>query len=272
MSGKRIKNLSPIKSLANHRPLIFALAKREIDSRYKGSAAGVLWSFVNPLLMLGVYTFVFSVIFQSKWNGGNGSKTEFALVLFVGLIFFGLFSEVVARAPILILSNVNYVKKVIFPIEVLVYVALSAALFQFIASMAIWLVFHCVFFGFPPLTILLLPFVVLPLLMFALGVSWIFASLGVYIRDMPQVVAIGLTVLMFLSPIFYSAASIPAEYRNLLQLNPLTYAIEVARDVMIWGKPLLWMAWLKQMFSASVVFFAGFIWFQKTRDGFADVL
>ena len=272
MFTNRLKNLSPIKSLANHRTLIFDLAKREIDSRYKGSVAGLLWSFFNPLLMLGVYTFVFSIIFQSKWAGGSGSRTEFALVLFAGLIFFGLFSEVIGRAPVLILGNVNYVKKIIFPVEILAYVAMASALFQFLASMFIWLIFYSIFFGLPPLTIFLLPLVVLPLLMLTLGLSWIFASLGVYLRDTPQVVAIGITILMFLSPIFYSTASVPSDYRYLLQLNPLTFSIETARDVMMWGKPILWMAWLKQIFVAIFVFCTGFFWFQKTRDGFADVL
>jgi len=272
MANNRKRFLSPIRSLVDHRALILDLARREIDSRYKGSVAGLLWSFFNPLLMLGVYTFVFSVIFQSKWAGGSGSKTEFALVLFAGLIFFGIFSEVVGRAPTLILGNVNYVKKIIFPVEILSYVVTASALFQFLASMFVWLVFYFIFFGLPPLTIFLLPFVMLPALMLTLGCSWMLASLGVYLRDTPQVVAIGITILMFLSPVFYSTASVPANYHYLLQLNPLTFIIETARDVMIWGKPIVWTAWLKQFIIATLVFFAGFVWFQKTRDGFADVL
>ena len=272
MSIVRANIISPFTSFIKHRALIFDLAKREIASRYKGSAAGLLWSFFNPLLMLAVYTFVFSIIFQSKWAGGSGSKTEFALVLFAGLIVFGLVSEVIGRAPVLIVGNINYVKKIIFPIEILPYVALVSAFFQFLASIFVWLVFYCVFFGLPPITIFLLPLVMFPIVLLILGFSWMLASLGVYLRDTPQVIAISITILMFLSPIFYSTASIPADYRELLQLNPLTFTIETVRDVMLWGKPILWMDWLKQTGAAIFIFVMGFAWFQKTRGGFADVL
>lgn len=272
MFADRFNITSPVQSFVKHRTLIFDLAKREVASRYKGSAAGLLWSFFNPLLMLAVYTFVFSVIFQSKWAGGSGSKTEFALVLFAGLIVFGLVSEIIGRAPVLIVGNVNYVKKIIFPLEILIYVAGMSAIFQLLASIFVWLVFYCIFFGVPPLTILLLPLVIFPVFLMTLGFSWFLASLGVYLRDTPQVVAIIVTILMFLSPIFYSSNSIPENYRYLIQLNPLTFAIETARDVMLWGKPVVWMAWLQQTAAALFIFWIGFTWFQKTRGGFADVL
>lgn len=263
---------APLQPLIKHHRLILDLAKREITSRYKGSAAGLLWSFFNPLLMLAVYTFVFSVIFQSRWAGGSGSKTEFALVLFAGLIIFGLFSEVISRAPVLIISNVNYVKKIIFPIEILPYVALISAFFQFLASTLIWLIFYLIFFGIPHITILLLPLALIPITLLTLGISWLLASLGVYIRDTPQFVAISITILMFLSPIFYSTASIPENYRILLEFNPLTFSIETARDVMLWGKSIQWQKWLEQVILSILIFSIGFTWFQKTKGGFSDVL
>jgi lipopolysaccharide transport system permease protein len=264
--------LSPIKSFIKNRSLIIDLAKREVSSRYKGSAAGLLWSFFNPLLMLAVYTFVFSVIFQSRWAGGSGSKTEFALVLFSGLIVFNLFSEVINKAPVLIIGNINYVKKIIFPLEILPYVALVSSIFQLFASIVVWLVFYVVFFGIPPITILLLPIALIPLILLILGSSWILASLGVYIRDTPQFVAIGITIMMFLSPIFYSASSIPIEYRQILQFNPLTFSIETARNLMIWGGSINWMNWMRQAIFSVAVFWVGYTWFQKTKGGFADVL
>ncbi len=263
---------TPIRVFFKYRGLIADLAKREIVSRYKGSIAGLLWSFLNPLLMLAVYTFVFSIIFQSKWSGGNGSRTEFALVLFAGLIIFGLFSEVISRAPVLIIGNINYVKKIIFPIEILPYIALASAFFQFMVSTFVWIIFYIIFFGVPHASIFLLPITLLPLILLTLGISWILASLGVYIRDTPQFVAIIITILMFLSPIFYSTTSIPVEYRKLLEINPLTFSIETARDVMLWGKSINWKAWFQQAVVSASVFWIGFAWFQKTKGGFSDVL
>lgn len=211
--------------------------------------------------MLAVYTFVFSIIFQSKWSGGNGSRTEFALVLFAGLIIFGLFSEVISRAPVLIIGNINYVKKIIFPIEILPYIALASAfsiygehfcldniLYYFLWRSA------CKYF--------LLPITLLPLILLTLGISWILASLGVYIRDTPQFVAIIITILMFLSPIFYSTTSIPVEYRKLLEINPLTFSIETARDVMLWGS-LLIEGMEPASCRVSIRLLIGFAWFQN---------
>lgn len=272
MRKDSIDMLAPLKILLNYRVLIVDLAKREVVSRYKGSIAGLLWSFLNPLLMLAVYTFVFGMVFQSQWPGGSGSKAEFALVLFAGLIIFGLFSEVISRAPVLIVGNINYVKKIIFPIEILPYIALASAFFQFLVSILVWLIFYMLFFGVPHASIVLLPITLLPLMLLTLGVSWTLASLGVYIRDTPQFVVVMVTVLMFLSPVFYSTASIPVEYRKLLEINPLTFSIETARDVMLWGKSIKWVAWIQQTFVSAFVFWMGFAWFQKTKGGFSDVL
>ena len=174
---------------------------------------GLLWSFFNPVLMLAVYTFVFSVVFKARWAGGSDSKTEFALVLFAGLLVFNLFAECVNRAPGLILSNVNYVKKVIFPLEILPVVALGSAGFHFLISLVVWSIFYLLFFGIPPATILLLPLILIPLVLITLGISWLLASLGVYLRDVSQIIGVVTTVLMFLSPIFYPIVALPEEYR-----------------------------------------------------------
>ncbi|MGK5066907.1 ABC transporter permease [Janthinobacterium sp. RT4P48] len=255
-----------------NRALISALVRREVVGRYRGSMMGILWSFFNPILMLAVYTFVFSVVFKSRWAGGSDSKTEFALVLFSGLIVFNLFAECINRAPSLILNNVNYVKKVVFPLEVLPLVALGSALFHTIISLIVWMVAYLVLFGMPHATVLLLPLVIMPLILFVLGLSWALASLGVYLRDVSQVIGIVTTVLMFLSPIFYSTSSLPEQYRPLLQLNPMTPVIEQVREVLFWGR-LPDMGFLMIYLAASAaIAMLGFAWFQKTRKGFADVL
>ena len=259
-------------SIMRYRALILEMIKREVIGRYRGSIMGLLWSFFTPVLMLMVYTFVFSVVFQARWAGGSGSKTEFAVVLFIGMIIFGLFSECINRAPSLILSNTNYVKKVIFPLEILPVVSLGAALFHFAISMLVWLLFYVVLFGVPSIQTLWLPVVLLPLLLMCLGVSWFLASLGVYLRDVGQAIAVVTTALMFMSPVFFPAVAMPEAFRPYLYLSPLTYFIEQSRELLIWQGGMDWFTWVK-MFGLSLVVSAfGFAWFQKTRKGFADVL
>ena len=233
---------------------------------------GLAWSFFNPLLMLAVYTFVFSVVFKARWNPASDSKMEFALVLFAGLLVFNVFSECLNRSPSLILSNANYVKKVVFPLEILPLVALGSALFHMAISFAVWLLFYLVVFGLPPPTLLLFPLVLMPLLLLTLGLSWLFASLGVYLRDIAQVVGPVTTTLMFLSPIFYSLSSLPESYRPLLSLNPVGLAIEQARNVLMFGKAPQWEVFALYLAATALVAWLGFAWFQKTRRGFADVL
>lgn len=261
-----------VASLFRNRALIAALVKREVIGRYRGSMLGILWSFFNPVFMLAVYTFVFSVVFKARWGSGGDSKTEFALVLFTGMLVFGLFSECVTRAPGLILANVNYVKKVIFPLEILPCVALGSSLFHMLISLGVWLLFYVSLFGLPGPTALLFPVVLFPLILLTLGLTWLLAALGVYLRDVSQLIGILTTALMFLSPIFFPASSLPAEVRPLLDLNPLTPAIEGARDVLIWGHVPDWGLLLDNLLVGALVAWLGFAWFQKTRKGFADVL
>jgi lipopolysaccharide transport system permease protein len=259
-------------SLWRNRGLIKASANREVLGRYRGSVMGILWSFFNPLFMLSVYTFVFSSVFKARWNSGSDSKTEFALVLFAGLIIFNLFAECINRAPGLILSNVNYVKKVVFPLEILPWVAISSALFHGTISLLVWLAAYAVFFGNPHATALYLPLVILPFVLLIMGLTWALASLGVYLRDVSQFIGITTTSMMFLSPIFYPASALPENYRFLLYLNPLTPVIEQTRDVLFWGKTPDFEMIGVYMLVAIIIAWLGFAWFQKTRKGFADVL
>jgi lipopolysaccharide transport system permease protein len=259
-------------SLWDNFPLVRQMVKREIVGRYRGSFLGLLWSFVNPVLMLTIYTFVFSIVFKARWGQGSGDKFEFALLLFAGLIVFNLFSECVSRAPSLILGNVNYVKKVIFPLEILPWVALGSALFHAGISLVVLLVFLAVVSPTVSWIILLLPVVMLPLLPLIMGLSWLLASIGVFVRDIGQFVGMVMTVLMFMSPIFYPASALPESIRDYLFINPLTFIIEQARDVMMWGKLPNWSGLAIYSGISMLVAWAGLLWFQKTRKGFADVL
>lgn len=261
-----------IASFWRNRNLIRSLVKREVIGRYRGSIMGILWSFFNPLFMLAVYTFVFGIIFKSRWNPTSDSKTEFALVLFVGLMMFNIFADCINRAPGLVISNANYVKKVVFPLEVLPWVSLGAALFHAMVSLLVWMIAYLVIFGAPHASILMLPVVVVPLILFTMGLSWLLSSLGVYLRDVSQFIGIATTVLMFLSPIFFPATALPEDYRQILFINPLTPAIELARDVLFWGKAPDWTMLGIYYLMTVMTAWLGFAWFQKTRKGFADVL
>src|SRR3569623_40 len=259
-------------SIWGNRQLIAQMAKREVAGRYRGSVMGIAWSFFNPLLMLTVYTFFFSVVFKARWIGGTGSKTEFALILFAGLMVFNFFAECINRAPTLILSNSNYVKKVVFPLEILPSVILVSALFHLAVSLGVWVLFFLVFFGLPPASVFLFPIVLLPLLLLTLGISWFIASLGVYLRDLSQIVGVVTTALMFLSPVFYPIAILPETVQPFVQLSPLTLTVEQWRNVLIWGKPNEWGKWFSHLVTSFGLLSFGFNWFQKTRKGFADVL
>ncbi len=259
-------------SLWSHRHLISSLVRREVIGRYRGSVLGILWSFFNPVFMLAVYTFVFSVVFKARWANAGESKAEFALVLFAGLLIFNLFAECVNRAPTLILTNANFVKKVVFPLEILPWVTFGAALFHAFISLGVWLIFSLFVVGLPPATILMFPLVLIPLTLMIMGLSWLLASLGVFLRDVSQLVVIVTTTLMFLTPIFYPVSAIPPNYRVLVYSNPLAFIVEQARDLLIFGVPLNWSG-LGLMTVCSLLFaWGGFAWFQKTRKGFADVL
>jgi lipopolysaccharide transport system permease protein len=271
----QVFSIAPLKmtaSLWRNGSLIRALIHREVVGRYRGSFLGIFWSFFNPVMMLIIYTFVFSVVFKMRWNIASDSKTEFAMVLFPGLIVFTLFSECLNRAPGLILANVNYVKKVVFPLEILPCVALGSAAFHFAVSLCVWFMAYLFLFGVPHATVLLTPFVMLPLLLLTAGLSWFLASLGVYLRDVSQFIAMITTILMFLSPIFYPVTAFPEKYRHLLYLNPMTPAIEQIREVLFWGKVPDLLFFCIYLLGSALVAWCGFAWFQKTRRGFADVL
>ncbi|WP_241762703.1 ABC transporter permease [Dyella ginsengisoli] len=252
--------------------LVYQLTKREIAARYKGSMLGILWSFINPLLMLIVYTVFFSMILKIKWGGTGESQTDFAMLLFVGLIIYGFIAECINRAPGLITGNVNYVKKVVFPVAVLPVVSCGSALFHWLIGMLVlMLALYVTGHHIQQTSVLIFP-VMVPLVIYALGIGWILASIGVFLRDLNQVVGVITQVLMFMSPVFFSAEKIPSAYRGLFQANPLTVIIEQARAVLIFGKPLDWGVIIIQTVFATLVGMAGYFWFRVTRSGFADVL
>lgn len=261
------------KELINHKELIKQTLKRDFIMRYKGSSLGVAWAFLMPILLLAIYTFVFSIIFKAKWGtGAEHSKVDFALILFIGMIIYNFVSEVLTRSPQVILQNANFVKKVVYPLETIPFVVTLSAFFNMCISFLIWFAALICFKGDMHLTALYLPLIILPLLFGALGMSLFLSSLGAYIRDVSQITGVLATILMFLSPIFFSIETIPVQFRGFMQLNPLTYFIEESRNILFFGKSLdLRMNFISLIISLFVLKL-GFSWFQKTRSGFSDVI
>lgn len=264
--------LSPYRALKRHFNLIVQLARREVADRYRGSFIGLFWSFVNPLLMLFIYTFVFGVIFKARWNAQSGSHFEFALILFAGLNINSLFAECANSAPTLIISNSNFVKKVVFPLEILSWSAVGAALFHLLISTIALLVIALFVNGHIPWTVVFFPIIVATFLPFVAGTVWLLASLGVFLRDLKQAIGIITTALMFLAPILYPKELVPVDYRRLLYLNPLTVVVEASQNVLIWGKPPVWSHLVIYALASCLFAWGAFVWFQRTRKGFADVL
>ncbi|WP_417392890.1 ABC transporter permease [Gimesia sp.] len=261
-----------LKSLIINRRLIYQMAKREVIGRYKGSVLGLAWSFFNPIIMLVVYTFVFSVVFKARWQTGSDSKTEFALALFIGMIVHGLMAECVNRAPGLITGNINYVKKVIFPLDILPWIAMGATLFHSMISLAAWGLFFMVVNHSIHWTAIFLPVLFLPLILFTMGLTWFLASLGVYLRDVGQMTGVFTMVAMFMAPVFYPISNLPEKYHPIIYANPLTFIIEQSRAILMWGQIPHWGGVGISLLLSSIVAWLGYAWFQKTRRGFADVL
>lgn len=262
-----------VKAVWRHRALIRQMTVREVVGRYRGSFMGLAWSFFNPLLMLLVYTFVFTTVFHSRWASAAGTgKTSFAIVLFVGMIVYTILADNINRAPVLITSNTSYVKRVVFPLEILPVIGMGASLFHAAISMLVWFLAYLFLVGVPHLTALLLPLIILPFVVGILGASWFLASVGVFMRDVNQTVGILTTALMFLAPVFYSMENLPPQFKPVIMANPATFIIEQAREVLVWGHMPNWIGLGTYSLVSLLFAWVGFWWFQKTRKGFSDVL
>jgi lipopolysaccharide transport system permease protein len=262
-----------IRNLWGQRDLVRQFALREVMGRYKGSYLGILWSLLTPLLMLAIYTFVFAVVFNVRWGTSpSESRAEFALTLFCGLIAFNVFSECLGRAPGLVVSNPNYVKKVVFPLEILPLGVLGSALVHSLISLAILCLGLLAFVGTLPWTLIYLPLVYLPLVGLSLGVSWLVASLGVFIRDLGNFVGLALQALFFMTPIIYPISAVPEALQPVLRLNPLSSVVEDFRRVIMWGQSPDWPWWGAVTLLSGLAVVAGYVWFMKTKRAFADVI
>ncbi len=281
MSGvAAIENSSPspaaprgvMRTVWRHRELLGQLIRRDVAHKYRGAVLGAIWSFVTPLVMLGIYTFVFTVIFHPHWSGPQQGTGYFALTLFAGLIPFQFFAEVVNRSPGMILQVPNYVKKVVFPLEVLPMMAVGSALIHALVSTLILLIGVGVLLHTFAWQVVWLPVMFIPLILLTVGMSWFLSSLGTYLRDLREAVGPVVQMAMFLTPIFYPLSSLPPAMRPVLQANPLTVIVDGFRHALLgqeWTTRPAWIAWT---IASALIALGGFTWFQKTKRGFADVM
>jgi len=262
------------RSIWRNRQLWWRLSEREVLGRYRGSVLGIGWSFLQPLMMLAVYTFIFSEVFESRWGrtSAEHSSLTFAINLFSGLIVFNFFSECAIKAPSLVISNPNYVKKVIFPLDILAPVSIGSAGFHAVSSLTILAIFEFVAFRGIPTTALWLPLVWIPLILGCLALSWLLGSLGVFLRDIGQLISVFVNMLMFLSPIFFPLSALPTAWRPWLGLNPLAAVIEQTRSVLIEGQAPSILYLLIGSGSGILACEFAHRFFERSKKAFADVL
>src|ERR1700722_15185816 len=259
--------------LARSRYLIRQFLQRDISGRYRGTFFGLFWSFLSPLLMLAVYVFVFGFIFKSRFGiEKNESTFDYGLALFCGLNFFNLFAEVVLRSPTLVLQYPNFVKKVVFPLEILPVVATGTG------------IFHCLIAFLPlaiglsisrhevPFTVLYLFIFLVPLSLLTCGASWIFAATGVFFRDIQPVLTAAITILMFMSAIFFPLQAVPENWRGLIGINPMVHLIDSGRAAIVWGMTPDWLTYSLLVSGSLAVFLLGYFVFDRSKSAFADVI
>lgn len=262
----------PFSALGRHRSLTWELTKRDVQGRYRGASFGLLWSVLSPFLMLLVYTVAFGSILRSRWPQQVDGGPDFTLILFVALIVHGLFSECLTRAPLLILGNPSYVKRVVFPLEVLPWPMLLSAFFHALMNLLVLVLLFGLRFGPPPWTVVLFPLVLVPLALVGVGLGWLFASLGVYLRDISQITGVLSTALLFLSSAMVPVETLSPRYQVVFRLNPLTFIIDEARKVTLWGQLPDWQGLVLYALGALMFCYLSYAWFRATRPGFADVL
>ena len=260
-----------LKSLWRHRSLVLELTKREFSGRYRGSFGGVVWSFVQPLFLLTVYTIAFGLILKARW-GFSGSTADYALMLFAGLIVFNAFSEVLSKSPTLVTTNPNFVKKVVFPLELLPVITVATSLIHALIGIAVWLVGYIILFGTPKATALLFPLILVCFIPVLLGLGWLLSALGVIVRDISQLTSILNHTLLFLTPIFYSIEAAPPLLQNLLMINPLTFIVEQFRLVLFYGQIPAFKGLVVYFVLASLFAWISLVLFRRLRPSFADMV
>ena len=264
--------LAPFDAPLHYRELTWELSKRDLVGRYRGATFGLLWSLISPFLMLVVYTFAFGTVMGGRWPQVGAGSASFSIILFTGLIVHGLLAECLGRAPVLVSSQPNLVKRVIFPLAILPWPMLMSALFHTAMNVVVFVVLRLAIDQAFSWTVVLLPLVLLPFACFLLGISWMLAALGVYLRDITQVTGVVSTALLFLSTALMPLDAVPEPYRWAFRWNPITPIIDQAREVMLWGRMPDWGVLGVYLVLGVACMYAGLWLFSTLRKGFADVI
>ena len=255
-----------------YKDLILILLVREVAYKFKGSFLGILWMILTPIILIIIFTFIFGEVFDIKWMDIPESKEYFALILFSGLMVFNFFAESITKAPLLFISNVNYIKKIIFPLEILPIVSVLSSSVQLILSFFVWIIFYFIIIGIPNISILLFPIIMMPFIFILVGLTFLFSTLGVFIRDTNNIISLLTTLLLFLSPIFYPVSVIPENYQVYIYINPIAYQIELTRDLMMWGNTPNFISFLTYFILTYIFYLLTIKFFSKNKDRFIDVL
>lgn len=261
----------PLWELPQRLDLIFSLARRELAARYKGSVLGIVWALLTPIVMIAIFTFIFAGIFGARFGAG-GTAWDYALYLFCGLLPWTAFQEAVQLSSTTIVSHANLVKRVVFPLETLpiaqVLSTLANQLFGTLALVVAAVIIRQQFHS----TLLWLPVLLIPQLVATLGAAWFIASLGVFLRDIVQGVALVLMAWMYLTPIIYPESIVPEKFRAFINANPFTPLIRSYRRIILEGTQPDWHGLAYFAIFALIIFIFGFWWFARTRKNFADVI
>lgn len=260
-------------TLWKHRGLLWRFTQRNVELRHRGSHLGIVWAILNPLLTLSLYVFIFGYIFNGSFRVlPNETKLDYALAIFLGLAIYQFLSEVLGVSTGVIVANPNLVKKVVFPLEILPAALVGSAFFHTLISLALVLVGVAAFGPGLSWDALWLPVILLPMIPLALGIAWFFAALGVFLRDINQIIGLATMALMYASALFFPVSAIPPQAWTFLRLNPLLLTVELARDAVLWHRPMdpAHLAYVAGFSLVTCV--AGFLFFKKTSPAFADVL
>ncbi len=260
-----------IRNLIRYRELIIMMTGRDFSARYRGSLGGLVWSVIQPLVMMVIYTVVFSLFLKIRFST-DASPFTFSVYLLCGLLPWTAFSEGMSRCKDVIRGNINLVKRVVFPLEILPLNLVLAATIQQVIGLVLLLPLAWIVSGNLPLTIFLVPIFLVMQVLFALGMNWITASLAVYIPDIGHLLNMILAVWMFLTPIFYPQDIVPSQALFLFDLNPMARLVQLYRGAFMSGQLPALESMLGTFFFCFATFLLGYFWFQHTKTGFADVL
>lgn len=268
-----MRSSNPFSAFTRHWDLTRELTRNDILGRYRGANFGLLWSLISPFLMLIVYTVAFGGILKGRWPQTSGDHAvAFSLIVFLGIIVHSFFGECFTRSTRAMVDNTNYVKRVVFPLEILPWSMVLSGLFHTCMNLLVFGLLSFLFYHQLSHYVVLLPLVLLPLVLLTVAASWVMASLGVYLRDLSQVAPVIATAMFFLSSAIIPVESVPDKYRLVFELNPLTFFIDQARAVALWGHLPDWTGLAWYLAGSLVAVFLAHAWFQRTSPGFADVL